>query len=235
VASSPSASGTNGLDLLKKSPGVAVDLDDNISLLGKDNVQVYLNGVPSRLSGNDLTAFLQSLTSDVIESIEIISSPSAKYDAEGTGGIINIVMKKNLATGFNGSAASSFTRGIEYRYSNNVSLNYGSEKVKTNFDFTQSFNNYLEFFDDTKRQNNAVLDLNSKENSIRNGYNMGMSSQAQVAQKHLLILNARAIINKTESTLKSTTDIYQADPPEFIEVLSSRADQDGTSENYIFT
>ena len=62
VASSPSASGTNGLDLLKAAPGVSLDIDNSISLLGKSNVQVYLNGVQSRLSGNDLTIFLQSLT-----------------------------------------------------------------------------------------------------------------------------------------------------------------------------
>jgi iron complex outermembrane recepter protein len=113
VSSSPSASGTNGLDLLKKSPGVTIGMDNSISLIGKGNVQVYLNGVPSRLSGTDLTNFLQSLTSDVIDSIEIISNPSSKYEAEGTGGIINIRMKKNVATGFNGNASSSFTQGRE--------------------------------------------------------------------------------------------------------------------------
>ena len=85
VSSSPSASGTNGLDLLKKAPGVTLGINNEISLLGKKNVQVYLNGVQSRLSGDDLTTFLQSLTSDIIDSIEIISNPSSKYDAEGTG------------------------------------------------------------------------------------------------------------------------------------------------------
>ncbi len=233
VESSPSAAGTNGLDLLKKSPGVTVDIDNNISLLGKGDVQIYLNGVPSNLSGNDLASFLQSLTSDVIESIEIISNPSAKYDAEGTGGVINIVMKKNLATGFNGSLASSFTKGIEYRYSNSLSLNYGSEKVKTNFDFTQSFNNYLNFFDDYTLQLNSLLELHSKENSIKNGYNVGINSQVQISKKHLLIVGARAIFTKRDNSLASTTDISQINPLEFSEVLSSQADLDGTSSNYV--
>jgi outer membrane receptor protein involved in Fe transport len=234
VASSPSASGTNGLDLLKMSPGISLDIDNSISLLGKGNVQVYLNGIQSRLSGNDLTTFLQSLTSDIIDSIEIISNPPAKYDAEGTGGIINIRMKKNVATGFNGSATSSFTKGIEYKYSNNVSLNFGSEKIKTNFDITQSYDNDLEFFLDDKQQNNSLLYLNSKENKIRKGYNLGFGMEAQVAQNHSLNFATRAIFNNNENTLNSITNIYQASPLEFLEILSSQSFLNGNSSNYIF-
>jgi len=233
VASSPSASGTNGLDLLKKSPGVTVDIDNEISLLGKKNVQVYLNGVESRLSGNDLTTFLQSLTSDTIDSIEIISNPSSKYEAEGAGGIINIRMKKNVATGFNGSATSSFSKGIEYEYSNNLSLNFGSGKVKTNFDITQSENNELEFFDDRKTQNNSILYLNSEETKIRNGYNVGLGLESQLSNNHYLYFSARGIFNKNDNSLNSTTDIYQEDPFQFSEVLLSQSYLDGTSNNYI--
>jgi iron complex outermembrane receptor protein len=234
VSSSPSASGTNGLDLLKKSPGVTLDLDNNISLLGKSNVQVYLNGIQSRLSGNDLTNFLQSLTSDVIDSIEIISNPSSKYDAEGTGGIINIRMKKNMATGFNGSETSSFTKGLFYKYSNNLSLNFGGKKIKTNFDFTQSRDNNLEIFDDVSQQNNSILDLYSKENQIRNGYNLGIGLEAQLSENHALNLSARGIFNTNTNTLNSTTDIYQANPYEFLKILNSKSFLDGTSSNYLF-
>jgi iron complex outermembrane receptor protein len=234
VSSSPSASGTNGLDLLKKSPGVTLDLDNNISLLGKSNVQVYLNGVQSRLSGNDLTTFLQSLTSDIIDSIEIISNPSSKYDAEGTGGIINIRMKKNMATGFNGSETSSFTKGIYYKYSNNLSLNFGGKKIKTNFDFTQSSDNDLEIFDDASQQNNSILDLYSKENQIRNGYNLGVGLEAQLSKNHSINLSARGVFNTNKNTLNSTTDIYQANPKEFLQILNSKSFLDGTSSNYLF-
>ena len=233
VASSPSASGTNGLDLLKKSPGVTLDLDNNISLLGKSNVQVYLNGIPSRLSGNDLTTFLQSLTSDTIDSIEIISNPSSKYDAEGTGGIINIRLRKNVSTGFNGSATSSFNKGIESKYSNNVSLNFGGEKIKTNLDITQSKNNYLEIFDDISKQNNSILDLYSKENRIRKGFNIGLGLETQLSKNQTLSLSARGILNTNDNRLNSTTNIYQAEPYEFKSILNSKSYLDGTSSNYI--
>lgn len=233
VASSPSASGTNGLDLLKKSPGVTLGIDNQIALLGKNNVQIYLNGVPSRLSGDDLTTFLQSLTSDVIDSIEIISNPPAKYDAEGTGGIINIKMKRNIATGFNGSVTSSFTKGVEFKSSNNVSLNLGSGKVNANLDVTQSEDNVLEIFEDQKQQNNALLFLDSEEVRNRKGYNIGFGIDTQLNENHYIGLNARGILNKNDNALNSITDIYQVAPPEFLEILSSKSFLKGNSDNYI--
>ncbi len=233
VANSPSASGTNGLDLLKASPGVTLDLDNSISLLGKGNVQVYLNGVQSRLSGNDLTSFLQSLTSDTIESIEIISNPGAKYEAEGTGGIINIRLKKSVATGFNGTAASSFTQGEELRYSNNLSVNLGLKKIQTSLDITQSHNNNLEIFEDRKQQNNAILLLDSKDNQIRDAYNIGMSIESQLNDNHYLGINGRAIFNTNNNRLNSFTDIFTVQPPELSEILYSQSLIDGNSTNYL--
>ncbi|MEH6536495.1 MAG: outer membrane beta-barrel family protein [Psychroserpens sp.] len=234
VASSPSASGTNGLDLLKAAPGVTLDIDNSISLLGKGNVQVYLNGVQSRLSGNDLTTFLQSLTSDTVESIEIISNPGAQYEAEGTGGIINIRLKKSVATGFNGNITSSFTKGEEYRYSNNASLNLGFEKLQANLDVTQSHNNNPVIFDDRKQQNNAILLLNSKDNQIRGGYNIGLGLESQLSNKHYIGFNGRAIFNSIDHTLNSFTDIFTAEPEALNEILFSQSLVDGRSNNYLF-
>ena len=233
VANSPSASGTNGLDLLKAAPGVTLDLDNSISLLGKSNVQVYINGVQSRLSGNDLTTFLQSLTSDTIESIEIISNPGAKYEAEGTGGIINIRLKKSVATGFNGTAASSFTKGEELRYSNNVSLNLGLKKIQTSLDVTQSHNNNLEGFQESRTQNNLAFILDSKNNQIRDGYNIGVSLESQLNEKHYVGVNARGIFNTNDNRLNSFTDIFTTQPYELSEILFSQSLVDGNSKNYV--
>lgn len=234
VTSSPSASGSNGLDLLKMAPGVTLDLDNQISLLGKNNVQVYLNGVQSRLSGNDLTNFLQSLTSDTVESIEIISNPGAQYEAEGTGGIINIRLKKSVATGFNGNVTSSFTKGEEWRYSNNVSLNLGTEKIQSNFDITQSYANNLEFFNDRKQQNNAVLELDSREEQIRDGFNVGYGLESKLSDAHYVGMSGRGIFNNVNNDLNSTTNIFQVEPLQFTEILSSQVFVDGPSSNYLF-
>ena len=82
------------LELLQKSPGVIVDKDDNIILSGKNGVKIYIDGKPTPLTGTDLSAYLRGVSSNDIEAIEIITNPSARYDAEGNAGIINIRMKK---------------------------------------------------------------------------------------------------------------------------------------------
>ncbi len=233
VSSSPSASGSNGLDVLRQAPGVTIDLDNSINLLGKSNVQVYLNGVQSRLSGADLVNFLQSLSSDVIDSIEIITNPSSKYDAEGTGGIIDIRLKKAVSTGFNGNATSSFTKGEKYRYNNNLSLNYGLGKWKFNLDATQSYNNYPERFDDRKIQNNVYLKLYSRDFQIRKGWNLGLGAEAQLNDNHYVGLSTRGIFNTTNNELNSWTNIYQNDPFEFQQLLVSQSIRDGNSSNIL--
>ena len=94
VENSINAVGSDALELLRKSPGVLVDKDDALSLAGKNGVQVYIDGKPSPLSGADLAAYLKSIQSTQIESIELITNPSAKYEAAGNAGIINIKLKR---------------------------------------------------------------------------------------------------------------------------------------------
>ncbi|RYY64063.1 MAG: TonB-dependent receptor, partial [Chitinophagaceae bacterium] len=97
------ATGNDALELLRKSPGVQVDKDDNLALAGKNGVQVYIDGRPTPLTGTDLSNYLKTLQSNQIESIEIITNPSARYEAAGNAGIINIRLKKNKNFGTNGS------------------------------------------------------------------------------------------------------------------------------------
>jgi outer membrane receptor protein involved in Fe transport len=90
-------------DALKKIPGVTVDIDGNVELLGNPSVRFLIDGKPSVIFGNSVADALQSIPNSQIQSIEVITSPSAKYDATGTGGIINIVLKKSKIEGFNGN------------------------------------------------------------------------------------------------------------------------------------
>ncbi len=103
--------GDNTLDLLRRAPGVRLDNDDNAVVEGRSGVTYYINGRQSFLSGEDLKGYLRSLTSDDIESIEIITQPSSKYDAAGAAGIINIVLKRVKGQGLRGSIASTLTLG----------------------------------------------------------------------------------------------------------------------------
>ncbi len=128
VEGSINSTGLNALELLQKSPGVQVDQDDNVAIDGKQGVKIYIDGKPSPLSGRDLAAVLKSMQSSDIEAIEIITNPSAKYDAAGNVGIINIRLKKNKKMGTNGNLSLNPLMGITPKIDFSGSLNYRDAK-----------------------------------------------------------------------------------------------------------
>jgi len=116
--------GTNTWEVLKKLPGVQVSPDGQVTLNGKSGVNVIIDGKTTYLSADDLANLLTNTPASDIQKIEIMTNPPAKYDAEGTGGIINIIKKKNSKNGLNGSLTESFGRGHFSRYNNSLVLNY---------------------------------------------------------------------------------------------------------------
>lgn len=148
VEGSVNAVGQDALDLLRKSPGVVVDKDDNLTLSGKNGVQVYVDGRPTPLNGKDLSDYLRTLQSSSIEAIEIISNPSAKYEAAGNAGIINIRLKKNKSYGTNGSVNAGFNQGITPKYNGGFSLNHRNKHVNL-------FGNYS--YNDNTNENNINM------------------------------------------------------------------------------
>ncbi len=129
VEASINAQGSNALELLQKSPGVQVDNNDNISMKGKTGVRVYVDGKMMQLDTKDLAAYLRSINSNDIEAIEMISNPSAKYDASGNAGIVNIRLKKNKKFGTNGSVNAGFVQGITPKGNGSINLNYRDKKI----------------------------------------------------------------------------------------------------------
>ena len=128
VDASPSNAGATALDVLEKSPGITLDKDDNISLKGKQGVTIMIDGKPTYLSASQLSSYLKSLPASAIDQIEIMTNPSAKYDASGNSGIINIKTKKNKLKGFNGNVNLTHTQGIYPKPSGSVNLNYRNGK-----------------------------------------------------------------------------------------------------------
>jgi len=123
------ATGNDALELLRKSPGVLVDKDENLSVSGKNGVQVYIDGRPSPLAGQDLSQYLRTLQAAQIEAIEIITNPSAKYEAAGNAGIINIRLKKNKNFGTNGSATAGYNIGTFAKYNTGINLNHRNNRI----------------------------------------------------------------------------------------------------------
>lgn len=124
VDATPSAAGLTALEVLKKAPGVVVDYNENITLSGKANVLVTIDGKQTYLSGTEVTNLLKSMQSNEIESIEVINNPGSRYEANSTGGIINIKTKKSKAEGFNGSLSLGGGFNKHLLTDNSVNLNY---------------------------------------------------------------------------------------------------------------
>ncbi|MEI8048856.1 MAG: TonB-dependent receptor [Bacteroidota bacterium] len=232
VASSVNSSGNNGLELLSKAPGVVVDMDNNIILQGKSGVQIFIDGRPSRLSGKDLTNFLESIRSDNIESIEIITNPSSKYDAEGTGGIINIKLKKNTSLGFNGNVIGSYSKGVFPRSSVGTTLNYSGKKVNLFTTLNYSDDIFQTDIVESSYQNGYLIDKNSKSEYHRKSYNFSGGMDYTINSKQSISMDGRAFINKSNGELNSSTGIYDSVNIEDGEVLMSKVLDENPSENY---
>jgi hypothetical protein len=134
--------GTNALELLKKLPGVQVTPDGQVTLNGKSGVNVIMDGKTTYLSADDLANLLTNTPSSDIQKIEIMTNPSAKYDAEGTGGIINMIRKKNTKSGFNGSLTAGFGLGQHYdRYNSSLVLNFKTNKYNLYLNNSYGYSN----------------------------------------------------------------------------------------------
>jgi len=128
VENSIIGAGASALEVLEKSPGVNVDKDDNISLKGKSGVVIMIDGKLTNMSSQDVAQLLKSMPSSNIEQIELITNPSAKYDAAGNAGIINIKLKKNKTVGTNGSLSLFSAYGRTPKYGGGLNLNHRNEK-----------------------------------------------------------------------------------------------------------
>ncbi len=160
VEASPSNAGATALEVLEKSPGVSVDNDGNISLKGKQGVIIMMDGKPTYLSAADLANILRNLPASALDQIEIMTNPSAKYDAAGNSGVINIKTKKSKTKGSNGSITAGNTTSLfrrngkeELTRKPTLSINYNYKKNKVNL-FGNMVYNY--------REGRGLLDITSR-------------------------------------------------------------------------
>lgn len=185
VDASVTNAGSTAMDVLEKSPGVTVDKDGNISLKGKQGVMIMLDGKPSFLSGAELANLLRNMSAANLDQIEIMTNPSAKYDAAGNSGIINIKTKKTKQKGMNGSLTLGYGQGVYAKTNNSLNLNYRNGKF--NIFSTLSVN---------QRKNYQHLDIK------RVYKNMDQSVTAIFDQ------NARMLHNNGSNSAKIGVDYY---------------------------
>ncbi|MGX5820559.1 TonB-dependent receptor domain-containing protein [Chitinophaga lutea] len=158
VENSIVAAGGTALEVLQQSPGIQVDKDDNISMRGKNGVIIMIDGKVTNMSPQDVAMLLKNMPSSNIDQIELIANPSAKYDAAGNAGIINIKLKKNSNYGMNGNVSASYTQGKLPKGTGGLNLNYRNKKVNVYGSYNYS---YFGGFEDLK------IDRDNKEESGR--------------------------------------------------------------------
>lgn len=201
VENSVGNAGQTVVDVLRKAPGVSVDQDGKIQLKGRGGVQVMLDDKVMYLSEEQLGNLLKSIPSDFIKEIEIITSPSAKYDAVGNGGIINIRLKKGAYEGLNGTFNASYGTGV-YRKSN-VGVNVTYKKNKLSLNTGYQYNN-------RKGLSEASSDRNDYNESAANKRFISSTFFSVPMQTHTLVLNGEYKLTPKTSFTFDFSESYSA-------------------------
>lgn len=183
-----SSTGASALEVLNNVPSVNVDIEGAVSLRGSSGVQILINGKPSVLASEQGNA-LGTITADMIDKIEVITNPSAKYDAEGTSGIINIVIKKEERKGINGSV--SINTGFPQNHSIGLSLNRRTEKFNL---FSQVGVGYREMPNDSENINRDLVNgktvySNGTEHRNEKFYNLILGTDYHINKNNVLTLS----------------------------------------------
>lgn len=177
-------------DVLENIPSVELDMDGNITLRGSSAVRIMIDGRPSRFTGEDLTALLQALPGGSVERVEVMTNPSAKYDPDGTAGMINIVLKKSALQGLNGSVNASYSGADRVRAG--LNLNYKVDQINLFLNaghssglYPRSSWSHREVYSDT---DTLISDQINTSKGGRNGNNVKLGFDWTPNDKHTLTL-----------------------------------------------
>lgn len=214
VENSTLSEGSTILEVLGRAPGVIVSQEGELSLRGKKGVSVMINGKLSSLSSKELANLLRSTNSSAVKNIEIIANPSAKYDATGNAGIINIVLKKSVLEGLNGSVYTSVGRGRKNRMNTGININYNHKGWSVFADYSYTFRGEEErktfdqdFFDASSlltRQ--TVQHYKTSEPLTSNNFKWGTDYQFNAKTSIGILFDAK--IGRYENKSKGISDVY---------------------------
>jgi len=212
VENSINAAGSSAFELIEKAPGVRVDNNDNVSLNGKQGVAIWIDGRPTPMTGTDLANYLRGMPSNAIEKIEMISNPSAKFDAAGSS-IINIKLKKDKRVGTNGSISSSYGQGVYPKTNHGLSLNHRNKKINVYGSYNYA---YRIAFTSLKLErkfynNDTFLGAYNQDNYLKFDFSNHIARGGidyYVNQKNTIGIVVSGISNKFNPTGDNTSLVY---------------------------
>jgi iron complex outermembrane recepter protein len=235
VENTPNAIGENAFNLLRKAPGVMIDNNDNINLLGKSGLRIYVDGKQSPLSGTDLANFLKSIQSSQIESFEIITNPSSKYDAAGNAGIINIKMRRDMSLGANATLDLGYAVGIYSKYNGSVSANYRNQHFAVFGSYSLSRGKNRNFMDFSRHQDSLTLGPITTvmiDDYINQNFRAGFDFF--VGKKSTIGVLTSGFISGNENNNSSVTEITPDGAPGPISILDATNHIEGGNTNLNF-
>ena len=227
--------GSDALSLLRKAPSVTVDNNDNISVLGRSGVLLYVDGKRLPLTGTDLSNYLLSLPAEQIDRIEIISNPGAKYEAEGNAGIIDIRLKRDKSYGANGSLNSTYSQGVYHRANLNGTGNYRNKLFNTfvtgGIGEIEGFHN-MDF--DTYLNNIYQHETNNSKNASKN-YNFRVGTDFFIGKNHTLGFLVNVGENTSQNTSTNRITLSPEETPAAIDsilIANNKADNNNKNQTY---
>ena len=212
-----SVRGGTANDVLNRLPSVEVDEDGGVTLRGDGSVIILINGRPSSLSGGNGKTLLDALPAGSIERVEIVANPSAKYDPDGTSGIINIVLKKSLFKGLNGAVSSNAGSGDLSSgniFEGNISLNYRNNKLNVYSSYNgRTYNGYRNKYSDIYENfgNDSIVRLNQSRlgTDLNNSQSLRAGIDVNVSERQKLGVFGNLSLGRRERTGSLWNTLYQ--------------------------
>lgn len=246
------ASGSDGWSLLRKAPGVVIDNDNNIIVEGKSGVQVFIDHKPSQLAGDDLVNFLMSMQASDIDKIEIITQPSSKYDAAGSAGIINIILKRDKRMGTNGTLGMGYGRGLGngakgYASEDNTSttitpdndranislaLNNRTKVSSTFFNVTGNYGANSGYMWSNRNQSGTLFSANNNSRTLNNSASARFGSDFYIGSNHIVGFVVNGIYTLNNSMSDSRTLITPDTLTTPVQILQANNETESNSYNF---
>lgn len=225
-----SAGSGNAQDLLRAAPGLFIDQNDNIILEGRTGTEVWVDGRPLNLQGDDLKAYLQNLQSDQIEKVEIISQPGSQYDAAGNAGIINIILKRDKSLGTQGSFSHRYNQGYYARNNGNLNLYHNRKSLRLLAAVGYGFNKSRNFMNLYRTQNNISFDSRTVNIPELQNYNARLGADWRINEQHSAGVSVKGDLADNQGQSISRTPIIPDSINDVSQILvSSSSNKD---DNY---
>ena len=227
------ASSTNAYETVEKTPGVFIDQDGNVYLNGLSPAAVQINGRDLKMSASDIAILLKSLPPNAIQKIELIRTPSAKYDASGGGGVVNIVLMKGIKLGMNGSVNTGFGQGLYGNQFIGFNLSNNNDKLNSYVNAQYSNNDgYAITQTDRTISIDTLLKQNARTTSPNTAINLGYGFGKNIKDKWDLNYDGRLSQNKSDNTTLNESFVRVVSLNQNLSDLKSLVDNKSTN-NFI--